>query len=128
MSERLYPGPFSLTDGKTFRHRIAVDDDGHYWAVADDGPQRLGGWGYHPLANQTGLLLLQILMSMDALWRSLSRAQRRCIEDPTTRTTRPWAVLVTKGLASTDGALTDFGHFLLISASGLRPPAAEGGA
>ena len=91
---------------------VGITDD-HQFVTGGPGDtiSPVGGWGKNPLAHVTGIEMFIVLLNVDREWRDLTKAQRRCLQAPETRTARPWAALVDKGLAHLDG-LTTRGHFL----------------
>ncbi len=93
---------------------VGITED-HQWVMGDgDKIDPVGGWGNHPLATPSGIEMLLTLLNVDNEWRALTKPQRRCLMDPTTRTARPWAALVGKGLADADGP-TSRGTFLRLA-------------
>lgn len=66
----------------------------------------------HPLAHESGVRALLLMVSLSEIYRHLTPAQRACVTDPTTGRTRPWKALVDKGLASEPGVLTDLGELV----------------
>ncbi len=106
---RVYPG-YPLGPGRW----VGITED-HRWVMGSDQEiTPVGGWGVHPLATPSGIEMLVTLVSVDVEWRSLTKAQQRCLLDPGSATARPWAALAGRGLV-TDGALTARGMFLRLA-------------
>lgn len=87
-----------------------IDNDGHLHEIIDGVGRRMGV-GPHPLASRDGIKLLCLWLEWDARWDALTKAQQRCLLDPTTRSTRPWKALQDRGYAD-DIGLTEAGKFL----------------
>ena len=87
-----------------------IDSAGHIHEIIDGVARRMGV-GKHPLASRDGMKLLCLFIEWGQRWDALTKAQQRCVLDPTTRTTRPWK-LQDKGYAAND-ALTEAGRFLV---------------
>lgn len=95
--------------------QIAIDNDGHFYELNEETgmARRMGGWGKYPLAHKDGIKLMCLWLQYDKQWDELTRAQQRCVLQPETATTRPWAALVEKGYgAPVIGELTESGRFL----------------